>query len=463
VTISDESAVELLRAMVEASSPCGEEDRVAAIILDAMGAAGFEAHRDEVGNVVGEIGSGDHILMVLGHMDTAPGIVPVNRRGNRLYGRGTVDAKGPLAAGIVAAARAAGKSRARLVVIGAVQEEGPSIGARHLAQDEPPDLLIIGEPSNWDAVTLGYKGSQRFESKFTCPSAHTGSPEPTTPELAVAFWQRLVEWCASFVPNATREFDRLTPKLISMTSDNDGLFSTASLHLGLRLPPGVGLEEVREGVADLAAELVNQRVVGAGGTRPSASRRARPVSPDQNVSTRAAVRRGVLHTSAPPWEDVTHPRNAPDDDHGTCPTTGDATDGVLGGRMQYPPTTAKIEDATPSGETVGATGAAATGDIARDVFDVTIDFAPGEPAVRVERRGPLVSAFLRAIRAEGGEPRFKVKTGTSDWNVVASRWHCPAVAYGPGNSSLDHTPIENIELDEYLRGIRVLTHVMEEV
>jgi [amino group carrier protein]-lysine/ornithine hydrolase len=39
-------------------------------------------------------------------------------------------------------------------------------------------------------------------------------------------------------------------------------------------------------------------------------------------------------------------------------------------------------------------------------------------------------------------------------------WKCPIVAYGPGDSALDHTPDEHIDLDEYLRAVRVLTSAL---
>jgi len=68
---------------------------------------------------------------------------------------------------------------------------------------------------------------------------------------------------------------------------------------------------------------------------------------------------------------------------------------------------------------------------------------------------------LRAIRTEGGRPRFKLKTGTSNMNVVGPAWGCPIVAYGPGDSSLDHTPEEHIEIKEFRRGINVLTQALQ--
>jgi LysW-gamma-L-lysine carboxypeptidase len=47
-------------------------------------------------------------------------------------------------------------------------------------------------------------------------------------------------------------------------------------------------------------------------------------------------------------------------------------------------------------------------------------------------------------------------------NVVAPHWpDTPIVAYGPGDSSLDHTPNEHLDLNEYLRTIEVLAAVLE--
>ena len=45
-------------------------------------------------------------------------------------------------------------------------------------------------------------------------------------------------------------------------------------------------------------------------------------------------------------------------------------------------------------------------------------------------------------------------------NIVGPVWNCPIFAYGPGDSALDHTPDEHIDLDEYLRAIRVLTQAL---
>jgi LysW-gamma-L-lysine carboxypeptidase len=333
--------------MLRAQSLCGQEDEVAEVLLDAMREAGFEAERDEVGNVIGSIGpSADREVVLLGHMDTVPGVIPVEIRDGSLYGRGSVDAKGPLATGIVAAARAADRACLRLTVIGAVQEEGPSVGARHLVSRGAPAYLIIAEPSGWDSVVLGYKGSQRFTVRISQSSGHTAGPETSAPERAVTFWNDLVRWCAEQRPEAENSFSSVTATLIRMSSNDDGLRDEACLHIGLRLPPGFSVEEAREGIRALLPEA-------------------------------------------------------------------------------------------------------------------DFEFAQGEEAVRGDKNNSLVAGFLSAIRTEGGKPRFKVKTGTSDMNVVGPVWNCPMVAYGPGDSRLDHTPMEHVEIEEYLKGIRVLTGVLE--
>jgi len=90
-----------------------------------------------------------------------------------------------------------------------------------------------------------------------------------------------------------------------------------------------------------------------------------------------------------------------------------------------------------------------------------LSFPDCVPPFQAEKNTPPVRALLRAIRAEGGRPRFKLKTGTSDMNIVGPAWGCPIVAYGPGDSSLDHTPDEHIEIAEFRRGINVLARALE--
>jgi len=83
-----------------------------------------------------------------------------------------------------------------------------------------------------------------------------------------------------------------------------------------------------------------------------------------------------------------------------------------------------------------------------------------ENPVRTPRTSPLARAFARAIVAAGGQTTFKEKSGTSDMNILFPAWGCPMVAYGPGDSRYDHTPIERLSITDFARSITVLKGVL---
>src|SRR5207253_5029997 len=126
----------------------------------------------------------------LGHIDTVPGEIPVRIEGDDLVGRGAVDAKGPLAAFVAAATVPV--VGVRVTVVGAVEEESPtSAGARHRATQTAPAWCVIGEPSGWDSVTVGYKGSLQLCVSLSRDRRHGAAPGPTISEEALAIWGRL--------------------------------------------------------------------------------------------------------------------------------------------------------------------------------------------------------------------------------------------------------------------------------
>ena len=85
-----------------------------------------------------------------------------------------------------------------------------------------------------------------------------------------------------------------------------------------------------------------------------------------------------------------------------------------------------------------------------------------EQAWRSDRNSFLVRSFLGAIREidPSVRPTFVVKSGTSDMNVVGPAWQCPILAYGPGDSALDHTPNEHVHLHEYWQAVLVLEQAL---
>ena len=135
------TAIELVHGLVEIPSLSRQESVAAAWLAHQMRAAGFDrGFVDEAGNAVGELGdpSASRTIVLLGHIDTVPGNIPVRIENDLLYGRGSVDAKGPLATFVAGAARfgsAAAKAAPRRIVGfgGGVVGAAPSKGGRVVA------------------------------------------------------------------------------------------------------------------------------------------------------------------------------------------------------------------------------------------------------------------------------------------------------------------------------------------
>lgn len=81
--------------------------------------------------------------------------------------------------------------------------------------------------------------------------------------------------------------------------------------------------------------------------------------------------------------------------------------------------------------------------------------------------------FVRIVKERTGLYRYpepKILSGSNYADVgfemdpatgrVAPVWKCPIVAYGPGDSALDHTPNEHLPLDEYWKAVNVIGHTL---
>ncbi len=106
-----------------------------------------------------------------------------------------------------------------------------------------------------------------------------------------------------------------------------------------------------------------------------------------------------------------------------------------------------------------------TDDYAISNPDVTvgIDFAEPTEPYEAPRDSLVVRAFQRSILTNlDTRPIFTHKTGTGDMNTLAERMKIPCVTYGPGDSKLEHTDGEYVEVGDYLDSIRVLRAVFRE-
>lgn len=180
--------VELARDLIRAESPSGREQPAAELLCRAYSDLGFdEAFIDEAGNAVGIIRRGEGpTVMLNGHIDTVPAgdhaewphaPFAAEISGAELWGRGSVDMKGAVAAMALAAADSSARGfSGTLLVAGVVQEEVGGLGARFLAQQHQPDVIILGEPSNL-SLRLGHRGRVELTVKLPGAIAHAARPE----------------------------------------------------------------------------------------------------------------------------------------------------------------------------------------------------------------------------------------------------------------------------------------------
>lgn len=205
-------------------------------------------------------------------------------------------------------------------------------GAKHLLTTlEPPDYIVIGEPSGWEGITLGYKGSLTVDFQLELPRFHHGAQERTAAEEAVAFYDAL---CGAY-PERGARFGSLAIRLTDLNTSSLGTHEAVRMGINVRTPLEFDFDDFGATVADLSGQA--------------------------SISVNGFV-----------------------------------------------------------------------------------------PAVVSDKRNLLVRSFPAAIRGQAGTPCFKYKTGTSDMNILVSRggglsaWGCPIVAYGPGDSLLDHAPEEHL-------------------
>jgi len=228
----------LLR-LLRTYSPSGAEGLAVREFVRVARELGYTARLDAIGNGVARRGRGRPRIVFLGHIDTVPGRRPVRQTAGRIHGRGAVDAKGPLAAALIAGSRFEGPGT--LEVIGAVGEETDSRGARHLARRKGVEAVIAGEPSRWDGITVGYKGDLRVSAHFRGRRTHYSSPRPTVAETAVR-WGASVMAGTSIAPGAS-PFRSLSAKVVGVqTGGEDAEWATVTLDF--RVPPGTTTSEV---------------------------------------------------------------------------------------------------------------------------------------------------------------------------------------------------------------------------
>jgi len=342
--------IDTLWGLLEHYSPSCHESEAANWLVSHMKELGFtQSYLDAVGNPIGIIGEGEKEIIFLGHIDTVEGEIELRRDGDLLYGRGAVDAKGPLATFVQALTRLGPIPGWKMIVIGAIGEEKDSVGARSIVDQYQPNFVVIGEPSNWKRITIGYKGSAKHELYISKDRFHSARSNDNACEAAFQIWDRIKQWTMQFNANEDQLFNQLQVSLQGFISGEQTFHDWSKLSISARLPLQISPEEYFQALSKICK----------------------------------------------------------------------------------PYTIEEMSDAIP--------------------------------AYLAPKNTPLVRSFLAGIRELGEKPGFVRKTGTADMNIVAPVWGCPTIAYGPGDSSLDHTPHENISIQEYENAIQVIIHSIKKL
>lgn len=340
-----QEARELLHQLVTIGSVSGHEEEAANFLAERLPMMGWEkAWTDEVGNVLASRGEGSRLLLLMGHIDTVPGGPPVRREGDVLWGRGSVDAKGPLVAMAFAGGKVPLPEGWRILLVGAVGEERDSRGARHLLSRLAPSGCVIGEPSGTTGVTIGYRGRILVRLTAEDSGAHrSGDAGPSTAVVRASV--AILDWVDEQDRAEAKVIERPFASVLSMDG-GEGQGRSAAMELDIRLPLGA---DPREWFEEIQARVSS--------------------------------------------------------------------------------------------------------------FGVEVDLVDAVSAHQVPRTDRLARAFVKALREGGEKPVLLLKGGTADFNLAAC-WECPMVAYGPGDSRLDHSADERLDLKDLDRSVEVLSSAL---
>jgi putative selenium metabolism hydrolase len=179
--------IDLCREFVRIPSPSGQEGALAAVVAARMRAMGFSVETDAFGNVLGlrkGARSGPTVILDA-HLDTVPVTdAPAWRHDpfsaeidqGRIWGRGSADTKGSLAAMLCSAAALEDFPGTLIVSASVCEEDMTAAALAHVLDHHPADLVIVGEPTSL-CLGTAQKGRAGLWVEATGRSAHTSRPE----------------------------------------------------------------------------------------------------------------------------------------------------------------------------------------------------------------------------------------------------------------------------------------------
>jgi acetylornithine deacetylase len=173
--------VALARALIDIDSTTGEEHEAGTRLSSELRELGYDVVEQPVSpgrfNIYARLSERPRLVFST-HYDCVPPFFPSRVEGGRLYGRGSCDAKGILAAQVAAAERLRAGGESRIALLFVVGEERGSDGAR-VANERAPaavEFLVNGEPTD-NRLGAATRGVLRVRLVATGRAAHSSYPE----------------------------------------------------------------------------------------------------------------------------------------------------------------------------------------------------------------------------------------------------------------------------------------------
>ncbi len=286
---------------IPSENPPGGERGVAAYIRDRLAPLGFSVRLEEYApdrfNVEAVMSNGPGPVFAFNtHMDTVPAgdgwtsdpFVLAERDG-RLYGRGSCDCKGPLAA-MLEALHLMAEDRANwsgtLMGVFTGDEEVASEGAKHYCATSPAriDMVVVGEPTG-NTTFSAHKGSFRPRVRVLGKAAHSGSPHLGENAIFAAgqLMPRIAAYHEEVLAGRSHPLvgsPSLTVTRISGGHSDNVIPDACELLLDRRLIPGetddTAMAEIEALLATAQAELgVRSEIIGKNATTGGAAETAR--------------------------------------------------------------------------------------------------------------------------------------------------------------------------------------------
>ena len=188
----EKETTRFLANLVRTPSFSSKEEKVIAVVKEEMQKVGFDQIRiDGLGNIIGRIGNGPRVMAFDAHVDT---VYPGDReqwsfdpfkpriKDGKIWGRGTVDQKGGMAAMVYAAKiiKELGlNDQFTIYFTGTVMEEDcDGLCWQYLLKEDKlkPELVVITEPTNLN-INRGHRGRMEIHVEVKGRSCHGSAPE----------------------------------------------------------------------------------------------------------------------------------------------------------------------------------------------------------------------------------------------------------------------------------------------